>query len=241
MRLQAFTVRAVAVLSIMLLAGGAREALSQPPGARPAGPPGEGALPLPLVFREAWKQPPYAGKLNDVNRRITQDAVTNANLQLHLYGDDAREIEVAMHEGRLDLWSGFTKSPVAVTLGDRSGYFDLTGRARLRWMTRTEDLHVLHPVVKLADGTLLAGSRIIASSQSMMAAGDFEISEVTFDDQRWFKLDPVRVVTTREVVNPDLSRVAEIGYVDLAPGGGHGSAGCTNVSWIELYATTHER
>ena len=33
----------------------------------------------------------------------------------------------------------------------------------------------------------------------------------------------------------------KIGFVDLAPGGGHGFAGCTNVSWIELYATTRKR
>jgi len=25
------------------------------------------------------------------------------------------------------------------------------------------------------------------------------------------------------------------------PGGGHGTAGCTNVSWIEVYATARKR
>jgi hypothetical protein len=44
-----------------------------------------------------------------------------------------------------------------------------------------------------------------------------------------------------EVNNPDLSRVDEIGYVDLMPGGGHGTAGCTNVSWIEVYASARKR
>ena len=33
----------------------------------------------------------------------------------------------------------------------------------------------------------------------------------------------------------------EIGFVDLMPGGGHGFAGCSNVSWIEVYATPRER
>ena len=55
------------------------------------------------------------------------------------------------------------------------------------------------------------------------------------------QLDPQKVVVKLEVNNPDLSRVDEIGYVDLMPGGGHGTAGCTNVSWIEVYATAHKR
>jgi hypothetical protein len=105
---------------------------------------------------------------------------------------------------------------------------------------------VLHPVIKLADGTLLVGSQSFSSPQKpMMGAnaysGDFVVSEVTFDDQRWFKLDPARVVPTREVINPDLSRVDEIGFTDLMPGGGHGFAGCSNVSWIEVYAVPHDR
>jgi hypothetical protein len=33
-----------------------------------------------------------------------------------------------------------------------------------------------------------------------------------------------------------LSRVDEVGFVDLAPGGGHGSSGWANISWIEVYA-----
>jgi hypothetical protein len=42
-------------------------------------------------------------------------------------------------------------------------------------------------------------------------------------------------------VGPDLSRLTEVGYVDLMPGGGHGTAGCTNVSWIEVRATPRTR
>jgi hypothetical protein len=53
---------------------------------------------------------------------------------------------------------------------------------------------------------------------------------------RWHKLDPQKVVTTVEVMSPDLTRVDEVGFVDLAPGGGHGIAGAFNVSTLELYA-----
>jgi hypothetical protein len=135
---------------------------------------------------------------------------------------------------------------VALTLRHKGAYLDLTGLTRMRWRTRTENLHVLHPVVKLADGSLLVGSQTFSSPQRPMVgtntfSGNFVVSEVTFDDQRWFQLDPVKVVTLKEVGNPDLSRVDEIGFVDLMPGGGHGFAGCSNVSWIEVYATPRKR
>jgi hypothetical protein len=230
--------------SLMLLTCGAGVALGQP-----APTPDyleHQDVPPPLLFREVWQQPPHSGELNDQNRRISPQALTTAELQLHLYGTDASDVQVAVHHGLHDLWTGFTTSPVAVTLSDNKGLFDLTGLARMRWLARTEDLHVLHPVVKLADGTLLVSSQSFTSPQKPMDgtnaySGDFVVADITFDDQRWFKLDPVKVVTTREVSHPDLSRVAEIGFVDLMPGGGHGFAGCSNVSWIELYASTHPR
>ncbi len=231
--------------STVLLACGAGRANAQPPVAAPDFLEHQAVTP-PLLFREVWQQPPHTGALNDENRRITQQAVTQPDLELRLYGSDARDIQVTQHNGIPDLWTGFTKSPAALTLRNKKAYLDLTGLARMRWRTRTEDLHALHPVVKLADGRLLVGSQTFQSPQRRMVgqnafSGDFVVSEVTFDDQRWFELDPVRVVTTREVADPDLSRVDEIGFVDLMPGGGHGFAGCSNVSWIEVYAGARER
>jgi hypothetical protein len=205
-------------------------ALAQQPPAGRAGAPAETAVRPPLAFREAWKQPPYTGKLNDENRRVTQAAVGNPNLELKLYGADASDIGVYEHEGRLDLWNGIVTSPIAVTLRDKGNYFDLSGLARLRWITRTNALHAVHPVVKLADGTFLAGSHTDSTE------GEYLESEVAFGGQRWYKLDPQKVTTSVEVKNPDLSKVDEIGWVDLAPGGGHGFAGWVNVSSVELYA-----
>jgi hypothetical protein len=204
------------------------------------------AVTPPLLFREVWQQPPHTGPLTDENRRITPEALTNKALTLQLYGLDARNIQVTSHNGIPDLWNGFTTSPVALTLKLKDGYLDLTGLTRMRWRTRTENLHALHPVVKLADGKLLVGSQRFESPQRRMVGangftGNFVVSEVTFDDQRWFELDPEKVVVKLEVNDPDLSRVDEIGYVDLMPGGGHGTAGCTNVSWIEVYATARKR
>ena len=158
---------------------------------------------------------------------------------MRLYGTDARNIQVTEHNGVPDLWTGFATSPVALTLRHKNAYLDLTGADEALAGERARRTSTsLHPVVKLADGTLLAGSQTFSSPQRPMVgsnafSGNFVVSEVTFDDQRWFQLDPVKVVTLKEVGNPDLSRVDEIGFVDLMPGGGHGFAGCSNVSWIE--------
>ena len=239
-------IRALAVAgSIGLLACGAGNALAQSSALTPDFLEHDAVTP-PLLFREGWQQPPHTGPLNDENRRITPEALTNADLELQLYGEDAHSIQVTSHNGVADLWNGFTTSPVALTLKHKNAYLDLTGQTRMRWRTRTENLHVLHPVVKLADGTLLVGSQRFESPQRRMDGqnrftGTFVVSEVTFEDQRWFELDPETVVVKLEVNNPDLSRVDEIGYVDLMPGGGHGTAGCTNVSWIEVYATPRKR
>jgi hypothetical protein len=121
-------------------------------------------------------------------------------------------------------------SPVVVTLRDKHSYLDLTGLARLRWIVRTNAIHTLYPVVKLADGTLIVGNRGISTD------GEFVQVEVPFGGMKWFKLDPTKVVVLSEVVNPDLSKVDEVGLVTLAPAGGHGVAGSANFSTVELYA-----
>lgn len=237
--------------SLAVLVCGGQRVLAQGGAAPGAGPAGSGLspeavaelreVPPPMAFREAWKQPPYSGPLTDPKRRVTQAAVTNPNLQLQLYGPDAQNVEVYDHYGQHDLWTGLAHSPVAVTLRDKNAYFDLTGLAALRARTRTEDLHVLHPVVRLANGILLVGSQTLSSPQPLMGGGDFVVSEVTFNAQRWFELDPQTIVIRRELKEPDLSRVDAIGFVDLMPSGGHGFSGCSNISWMELYAKTHPR
>jgi hypothetical protein len=222
-------------LSVLVLVS--RASAQQPPAGRGAAagqPAGRGAADAavrpPLVFKEEWKQPPYTGALNDETRRATQEAVTNPRVELKLYGTDARNVGVYNHEGRFDLWTGVVSSPVAIMVRDKANFVDLTGLARLRATIRTLGLHVIHPVVKLADGTYIAGSR------SLDTEGEFIQTEVAYGGMRWHKLDPQKVVTGVEVKGPDLSKVDEIGFVDLAPGGGHGISGAFNVSALELFA-----
>ena len=196
---------------------------------------GQTAAPAPasrpaLMFKEDWKLPPHEGAPTDENMRFTPAIVANDRLEAKVYGTGASVVRAAEHEGRIDLWTGLATSPVAVTLRDKRNYMDLTGLARLRWMVRTTAIHTLYPVVRLADGTYIAGNHGITTD------GEFLQVEIAFGGMRWFKLDPTKVVVTSEVVNPDFSKVDEVGLVTLAPGGGHGIAGSANLSTVELFA-----
>ena len=184
----------------------------------------------PLLLSETWQLPPHTGEPDDENMRFTPAVVTNSSIEVTLYGTDAAVIRAAEHEERVDLWTGMARSPVALTIRDRRNFVDLTDAARLSWIVRTNAIHVLYPVVKLADGTLMVGDRPITTY------GDFLRVEIAFGGMRWYGLDPDRVVVLTEVVDPDLSRVDEVGLATLAPGGGHGIAGSANLSNIDLFA-----
>lgn len=184
----------------------------------------------PLLYGETWKLPVIKGEPNDDNMRFTPAVVTNPNLDVKLYGHDAKVILASVHEERVDLWNGMTTSPAAVTLRDRRNFVDLTEAARLRWIVRTNAIHQIHPVVRLADGRLIVGDRGITTH------GEFLTVEIAFSGMRWYTLDPNRVVVLTEVVRPDLSRVDEVGLATLAPGGGHGVTASANFSHVELFA-----
>jgi hypothetical protein len=50
------------------------------------------------------------------------------------------------------------------------------------------------------------------------------------------KLDINRAVTTGTILDKvDLSKVDEIGFVDLMPGSGHGQGGWVDVAQVEVY------
>jgi hypothetical protein len=191
----------------------------------------------PLLFAEKFQQVPAAVGVPTSPRRSQnqywlagQTAVTNPNVELKLYGADAKNITVYLHEGRTDLWTGLTASPVAVLLKHRRSFIDLTGLARVRAILRTGNLHQLHPALRLADGTLVAGHQVIDTD------GQFVQVEVSFGNQRWYVIEPDTLGVKGLAMKVDLARVDEVGFVDLAPAGGHGSSGWANISWIEVYA-----
>ena len=143
-----------------------------------------------------------------------------------------------------NLWTGVCP-PIVVTLRDRNNYADLTGFAKIRWVTRVSGFHVVRPVVKLADGKWLVGDYQEGSDRAGAGSGsstDFIETEFSIAPIRWLGLNIARVVTVGTwVEKPDLSRVDEIGFADLMPGTGHGWGGFVNVGRIEVYGSPVKR
>ena len=233
------------VLILVVLAGAAYGAAfsglsaqqrgAQPPAAPAAAQPQE-TTPA-LLFKEEFQQVPAGIGVPTSPRRsqnqywlAAQSAVKNPNLELKLYGTEAKNTTVYIHEGRADLWTGLVGSPVAVMLKHRGNFIDLTGLARVRAIVRTGNLHQLHPVIRLADGTMVAGHQIIDTDNQFVQV------EVSFGNQRWYVVEPETLAVKGLAMKVDLARVDEVGFVDLAPASGHGNSGWANISWIEVYA-----
>ena len=193
----------------------------------------------PLFFSEEWKRPADArGQLP-----VSSENVSNENLELKVYGRDAKDLNISGEAGNptgpINLWTGLCTEPVAATIREKKNYVDLTGLAKVRWITRASGFHAVRPVVKLADGTFLVGDHTDASTTTFLE------SEFAFTGLRWIKLDMERVVTTGTygpvgeasawIEHPDLSKVDEVGFADLMPGTGHGSGGWVNVAKFEVY------
>jgi hypothetical protein len=180
------------------------------------------------------KQPPP--------RTIARDWSGPTCVQLAGYNQNPPPQNVAAGQ-RTDppnLWTGVCFTPVAATLRDKSNYVDLTGLARIRWVTRTSGFHVVRPVVKLADGSWFVGD--YAEGAPSANSTLFLESELAVASVRWLPLDIARVVTVGQAwVAPDLSRVDEVGFADLIPGSGHGWGGFVNVGRIEVYGRPVKR
>lgn len=139
-----------------------------------------------------------------------------------------------------NLWTGVCQTPVAATLRDKASYVDLTGLARIKWVTRVSGFHVVRPVVKLADGSWFVGDYgegAPSANSTLFLESEFAVSSV-----RWLPLDISRVVTVGQTwAQPDLSKVDEVGFADLVPGSGHGWGGFVNLGRIEVYGKTVKR
>ena len=190
----------------------------------------------PLFFKEEWKQTSAGGE-HAVN---PAEAVSDPNLELKLYGPTSKEFLLtgkAGDEGNpIHLWTGMCTSPCAASLKNKEAYADLSGLAHMRWVTKMSGFHQVRPIVKLADGTWLVGDHADGST------ADWHDNEFSFSEVHWMHLNIDKVVTTGTMVNnPDLSKVDEIGFVDLMPSSGHGPGGWSDVGKIEVYAKAVKR
>lgn len=177
-----------------------------------------------LFFREDWKEIP-------AETPVSQKHVNNPELILGLYGPGKDSIKKSHHDTPPDdpyyIWSGLCTGNWAVTLKHREKLVDLTRYSKILWRTKQFGFRELHIVLKLADGTWLV------SVQSDPVSTDWRIREFNLSDLDWYTLD-IESVTELDPVNDlDLSRVEEVGFTDLMPGGS--SAACSRLDWIEVY------
>jgi hypothetical protein len=177
-----------------------------------------------LLFREDWKEIPAATP-------VTQEHVANPNLILTLYGPTKDQIKKSNHppipNDPYYIWSGDCKGNWAFTLSYRDKWVDLTGNAKINLRTRQSGFHQLHLILKLDTGDWLV------SDQSVAYTPDWIEKEFKIADLSWRKLNIETVTEGNPVKNPDLSKVAEIGFTDLMPGGG--TPASSRVDWIEVY------
>src|SRR6188508_2551811 len=192
-------------------------AFAQAPAApaAPAGGRGAGArVTRPaLFFKEEWKQTEKGGE----HPIVIDSTLSNPALELKVYGPSAKELLLtgAANDdlNPTHVWTGMCTTPCAVAFRHKTAYADLTGLARLRWNTKVSGFHQIRPIVKLADGTWLVGDYTDGATR------DWLVTEFNVADVHWLKLDIDRIVTTGNIVErPDLSKVDEIGFVDLIPG-----------------------
>ena len=197
--------------------------------------------PPPLFLGEPWKLGKKAdGSVETDQVPVTQQNVSAAAFELELIGPSAKEIQATGIPGNkgnpLHVWTGLCTTPCGVAFRNRQSYVDLTGLASIKWNTKVSGLHAIRPVVKLADGTWLVGDQASGSTVGWLE------HEIAFAGLRWLKLDSQQAVTKGNwLERPDLSRVDEVGFVDLIPGSGHGPGGWSDVAQIEVYGISVRR
>lgn len=201
-------------------------ATMQPPASRPAGsgrggftgPPADSAKHL---FHEAWTRAPQAQPIGQAN-------LGNQQLILHIYGN-ANEIRKTFHPIEDYTYTGETTTNWALTVSDKTAYWDLTGDARIQLKTRNSGYRVLHVVIKTTDGYYYVSEEGSGESTAWIER------DYIFSDLTWRHLlmtdtptnasnrrapDPKRVpIVPTSRGTPDLSKVEEVGFSDLMLGG----------------------
>jgi len=221
----------------------------------------------PLFFREDWSGNPAPRNCVNVHDAkcepaLTQAAIANPNMELKVYGAGKPRVEDGEVQGAVliqgaGLFTGMAESSYAVTFRDKRNYVDLSGLGKIRWELRASGLNVVHPIIRLADGTWLLGEQADGGNQFERHTFEHTVSE-----QRWIRLDIDKVMTLGpRVTEPvdrakanileqnfaaargvwlesrqvDLTKVDVVGFADLMRGSGHGYGGYIGMGPIEVY------
>jgi hypothetical protein len=190
-------------------------------GAQGAGRGGFGSVEIaPLIFEEHWTRAPMTQPMNQSN-------LGNQDLTLHLYGD--QQVRKATHPTEDYTYSGETKTNWALTVSDPKNYWDLSGSGKMMLRTRNTGYRFTHIVIKSADGKYYASEEGSGESSSWMNV------EYILSDLHWRSLlmtdtptnasnvrqpDPKLVpIIPQGKATPNLTKVEEVGFSDLMPGG----------------------
>lgn len=209
--------------------------------ARQAGQGRAGGTPIPggneppkMIFQEGWTRAPMA-------QPITQENLGNQHLTMHIYGD-ATQIRKAMHPLDDYTYTGETTSNWALTVSDKTSLWDVTRGGKIRFVTQNTGYRFLHVVIKTADG------RYFASEEGAGESSVWMETDYIFQDLHWRNLlmtdtpsnasnrrapNPKRVpIVATSPATPDLSKVDEVGFSDLMPGGWIPSTSRVNAFWL---------
>ena len=195
-----------------------------------AGATAQGTRRPPVYISESWNS--TRGDSDDVE--LSQANVKSKDLTLHTYGK--MRISGANDGGEVNpphTYTGLCSTACGVTLSRKGFYANLNGpTARIRINSKMSGFHVVRPLVRLADGTLIVGDHSIG-----VIGPDYLINEFNTSQLRWIKFDEKTLTTTGQFLDKvDLSKVDEIGYIDLIPGSGHGQGGWADIGLFEVYA-----
>ena len=110
---------------------------------------------------------------------------------------------------------------------------DLTGLAKVRWRTKQSGFRNLRLTLKLASGMWLV------SDYAEGPTVDWHESEFAIAGIGWRRMNIETIVEGLWVEKPDLGKVDEIGWTELAPGGN--TPASSRVDWIEVYGKPVKR
>jgi hypothetical protein len=172
-----------------------------------------------LIFEERWTNAP-------LTQPMKQENLGNQHLKLHLYGDIVG-IRKTQHPVEDYTYTGEARNTWMITVSDPRSYFDLRLPGKVMLRTRNTGYRQTHIAIRTADGRYYVTEEGSGESSAWMNR-DYILS-----DMRWRSLtmedtptnlarkpDPERaVIVAAGVATPDLSKVDEIGFTDLLPGG----------------------